>query len=88
MNRREQMKQVLDAESERWSSMAVDQLLDELREEKNYHVHSNSQAYQFEIQLLENTPAYIHVSLSVDDGRLLSSMFPMSTSFIRKKTNM
>jgi hypothetical protein len=85
MNRRERMQQVLNAELERWSSMTVDQLLDELREERNYQLRAGSQEYQLEVQLLENTATYLHVSISVDDFRLLSSMFPMSTTFIREK---
>lgn len=79
------MKHILDRESERWSSMTVDQLVDELREEKNYQLQSGSQEYQIEVQLLENKPAYLHVSVAVDDGRLPFSMFPMSTTFIREK---
>ena len=87
MNRREEMQQVLNLELERWSSMTVDQLLDELHEEKNYSVRSGSQEYQFEVQLLENKPTYLHVALSVDDGRLPFSIFPMGTTFIREKAN-
>ena len=79
------MQQALNAEVERWSSMTVDQLIDELREEQNYQVRSGSQEYQFEVQLLENTPTYIHVGIAVDDGRLPFSICPMSTTFIRQK---
>jgi hypothetical protein len=85
MNRRERMQQVLNAELERWSSMTVDQLLDELREERNYQLRAGSQEYQFEVQLLENSPTYLHVAVAVDDGRLPFSIFPMSTTFIREK---
>ena len=87
MNRREQMQQALNAELERWSSMTVDELVEQLREEQNYQVSSGSQEYQFEVQLLENTPRYIHVGIAVDDGRLPFLGVSMSTSFLREKTN-
>lgn len=80
------MQQALNAELARWSSMTLDQLLEELHEEKNYHFLFEGQEYQFEVQLLENTATYIHVALSVDDGRLPFSISPMSATFIREKS--
>lgn len=41
--------------------------------------------YQVEIQILEKTDEYVHFSVSVDDGKLLRSIFPLSTSIIIHK---
>jgi hypothetical protein len=86
LSRREEMERSLKAESERWCSMSAEQLVAELREEQNYEVRAGSQVYQFEVQLLENTETYVHVSVAVDDGRLLYSIKPLCESFIKQKS--
>jgi hypothetical protein len=83
---REDMERVLSSESERWSSMYPEQLTAELRESQNYQVTVSSQIYQFEVDLLENTDAYVHVAISVHDGRLPYSIKPLSHSFIKQKS--
>jgi hypothetical protein len=85
MNRREEWRKVLDAETERWSGKSCEQLIAELHEEQNYAVEIDSRLYQVEVQLLENTNRYVHVALAVDDGSLPSSIVPVSGSFIRQK---
>ena len=85
MDRREEMDRVLSAESERWSSMSAEQLIAELRESQNYQITVGSQVYQFEVELLENTDAYVHVMVAVDDGRLRYAIFPLTRTFIREK---
>jgi hypothetical protein len=87
MKRREESRKVLDVEVERWSKMSCDQLIDELHEEKNYTVEVGSKEYQVEVQILENTAEYVHVSLGVDDGSLLMSIVPVTQSFIRQKVD-
>jgi len=38
------------------------------------------------VELLENTEKYIHVVVSVDDGSLPASIWPLTNSFIRDKS--
>jgi hypothetical protein len=85
MNRREEWKKVLDAETERWSGKSCDQLIAELREVQAYTVEAGAKQYQVEVEILENTKEYVHVALAVDDGSLPSSIHPESNSFIRRK---
>jgi hypothetical protein len=85
MDRRAEMQMVLDKEVKRWSEMSAAQLLTELAEMQNYEIECNSKHYQFEVQMLENKDAYVHVDVAVDDGRLPFSISPLGQSFIRKK---
>jgi len=70
----------------RWSDKPVHQLLSELKDEQVYQLRFDSKDYNVEVQLLENTDQYIHVSVAVDDGGLPASFRPLSESFIREKT--
>ena len=85
-SRREDMERILNAESERWSSMSSEQLIAELRELQAYQVEDGNQKYQIEVELLENTDAYVHVMVAADDGRLPFSISPLTQTFIRQKT--
>ncbi|MGA2087226.1 MAG: hypothetical protein ABSG60_17095 [Terracidiphilus sp.] len=85
MSRREEWRKVLDAETERWSEKSCEQLITELREVRCYEVEVDSKHFQVEVQLLENTNEYVHVSVDVDDGSLPWSIFPVSQTFIRQK---
>lgn len=84
MKRRERWHKVLQSEVARWSSKSCDQLRAELKDSKEYEVEFESVIHQVEVELLENTAAYVHVSVAVDDGTLPASIFPASTSFIRR----
>ena len=72
MDRRAEMQRVLDMEVKRWSEMSPEQLITELR-------------YQFEVQMLENESDYVHVDVSVDDGRLPYSISPLGQAFLLKR---
>ena len=85
-SRRTQWKKVLDMEVARWSAMSWEELATELREDRAYQVEVESKQYQVEVQLLENTGDYVHVSVSVDDGSLLQSIVPSTQSFIKQKS--
>jgi hypothetical protein len=85
MDRRREMQSILDQEAARWSEISAEQLLNELAEEKNYQVESNGKTYQLEVQLLEDKADYVHVLVSVDDGRLPYSIKPLCHGFIQKK---
>ena len=86
MKRRERWHKVLQSEVARWSSKSCDQLRAELKDSKEYEVEFESVIHQVEVELLENTAAYVHVSVAVDDGTLPASICPASTSFIRRDT--
>jgi hypothetical protein len=86
MSGREECRKVLQAELKRWSSMSLDEALAELRTRDVYELVSDSKKYQVEVQLLEDEPEYLHVSIAVDDGSLPASIHPQSASFICRKT--
>lgn len=66
--------------------MSAAQLLSELPDVKVYEVEFESKDYQVEVELLENAPEYVDdVAVTVDDGTLPASIFPLSYNFIRRK---
>jgi hypothetical protein len=85
VSRRKEWQPVLDAEVKRWSALSAAQLISELPEGKAYEVEFESRRYQVEVEVLENTPEYVNVAISVDDGSLPASIIPLSDNFIRKK---
>jgi hypothetical protein len=85
MDRRTEMQSILDREVACWSEMTAEQLLNELAEERNYPVESGGKTYRVEVQLLEDRADYVHVLVSVDDGRLRYSIKPLCRGFIQKK---
>jgi len=85
MSRRAEWQGVLDAETKRWSSMSCEHLIAELHDVRAYEVEVDSKQYQVEVQLLENTNAYVHVLVAVDDGSLPWSIAPLTQSFICQK---
>ncbi len=82
MSRRAEWRKILDAETERWSAMAFEQLIAELRDVRAYEVELESKMYQVEVELLENTAGYVHVMVSVDDGSLPASLSPATETFL------
>jgi len=87
MSRREDWRKVLDTEVDRWSAMSCDELVSALHEVHAYEVDRDSKKYQVEVELLENTEAYLHVMLSVDDGTLPASISPVTQTFVRPKAS-
>lgn len=86
MNRRERWRVVLDAQLKRWQALSADQLLTELVDSPHvYEVKFESDNYQVEVELLEDTPEFVHVIIAVDDGSLPASISPVSASFLTKK---
>lgn len=85
MTRREEWQAILDPEVERWSSMSCEQVLSELHERRVYEISDGSNRYQVKAELLVNSPDYIQVMLSVDDGSVPASFHPVSQAFICPK---
>jgi len=65
--------------------MSCSDVLTELRTRDVYEVVADSKLYQVEVELLEDTPEYLHVSISVDDGSLPASIHPEFESFLCRK---
>ena len=84
MNRRERWQTVLDAELKRWSEKSFEEIRSELSELQVYEVEFDSERHQVEVELLESTQDYLHVSVSVDDGTLPASLRPTTGSFQRR----
>lgn len=80
MKRRDKWRTVLDAEIQRWSAKSCDELCAELKDGAEYEVQFESVTHQVEIEIVEDTAAYVHVSIAVDDGSLPASIFPASDS--------
>jgi hypothetical protein len=85
MSRRKEWQKVLDSEVKRWSAMPCKQLVSELHEVQGSEVEFESKQYQVEVELLENTEKYLHVTVAVDDGSLPASISPLTHSFICQK---
>jgi hypothetical protein len=86
LNRRQQWRKVLDLEMHRWSTLPYAELMAQLRTVDAYEIGHDSKRYQVEIDVLENTEKYIHVAVSVDDGSLPASLWPVTDSFILEKS--
>lgn len=65
--------------------MSCEQLLSELKDIKVYTVERDAKEYQVEVEMLENTDAYVHVMVAVDDGHLPASFLPLTATFVREK---
>lgn len=81
--RRAEWRPVLEAEVKRWESQRPSELRITLARPICYEV-DGARNLQCEIQLIEDTPEYLHVSLSIDDGSLPASILPLSATFVRR----
>ena len=85
MSRREKWRKVLDSEVKRWSALSSVQLASELQNLQPYEVEFDSEKFQVEVEILEDTAQYLHVMVAVDDGSLPASIVPVTHSFISPK---
>jgi len=89
MTKRQQWQKVLQTELGRWSSsLSCDDVLSQLRSRDVYEVVDESKRYQVEVELLEDTPEYLHVMIAVDDGSLPASIQPETKTFLCRKAQM
>ena len=77
---------ILDFEVRRWSAMSSEDLISKLHDLQTYEVELDSRKYQVEVELLENREDYVQIIVSVDDGSLPASLFPLTQTFICKKS--
>jgi hypothetical protein len=66
--------------------MSCECLIAELHDVRAYVVEIDSKQYQVEVQIMENTNAYVLVLVAVDDGSLPWSIVPLTQSFICQKS--
>jgi hypothetical protein len=85
VKRRERWQAVLDAEIKRWSGKSYEELRTASPESLVYEVEFDCEQHQVEVEILEDTPDYLQVSISVDDGTLPASLRPTTDTFIRRK---
>ncbi len=86
MTRRDEWNRVLAIELERWKAKPCSRLRADLGDGNvAYEVVVDSKTYQVEVDLLEESQAYLHVSVAVDDGTLSPAIVPASRTFIAKK---
>ena len=86
LRRREQWRPVLEAETKRWMAKSYEQLRTELVDDKVYEVELGGKNYQVEVDIIEKRDGQLHIAVSVDDGSIPASFFPLSSSFICRKT--
>jgi hypothetical protein len=84
-DRQEGWKRILEVELRKWSEMSFVQIMSRLPDSECYEVEVLAKRYQVEVALLENRERYINVGISVDDGSIPASLWPVSSSFIRNK---
>ncbi|HEV2200636.1 MAG TPA: hypothetical protein VGR73_12505 [Bryobacteraceae bacterium] len=88
MSRRDEWREVLDSEVERWSARSWERLVADLNELQAYEIEFDWKKYQVEVELLENTARYLNVIVAVDDGSLPASIRPEARTFmVRKNTS-
>lgn len=86
MSRRDEWKRVLALELERWNAKPWAQARAELGDGNvAYEVEIDSKTYQVEVDLLEDSDTYLHVSVAVDDGTLPQAIMPACRSIILEK---
>ncbi len=85
LSRKEKCRPALEAEVARWLAMPWEQIVAELAEVKAYETTVDGRTYQIEVELLENTDAYVHVIVCADDGTFPSGYSPLSASFVLDK---
>jgi len=80
--KKSQLKSLLDAEVEELSKKSFSSLVEELRDVCIYKRGNDDNFHQFDVQLIEHEPDYIHVSVSIDDGSFFRWIAPLTRSFI------
>lgn len=76
---------LLDAEVAELSRKPYARLVEELSDTLAYERGSEAGYHQFELQMVEHEPEYVHVIVSVDDGSFWRSFAPLCRSFIVRR---
>ena len=81
MNKK-RLEDLLDAETSNWSQKSFANLIKELTDVVAYERGSEADFHQFEVQMIEHEPDYVHVIVSIDDGSFVRFCAPLSRGFI------
>ena len=73
---------MLDAEVDELSRRSYATLVDDLSDVLACERGGGASYHQFEVQMIEHEPDYVHILVSVDDGGFLRSFSPITRSFI------
>lgn len=80
--RRSELLKFLEDEVAAWASKKYKELKVELATPVSYETEREGRKYTVEVQVIEDTPDYIHVSLDVDDGSIVRTVLPLVKSFL------
>lgn len=81
---KKELQEVLKSEKNKYLKKTFLEL-SAIKEPITYEGKAGEKKYQIEVQLLEKNNDYVHVSISIDDGKMFRAMFPLSDSFILHK---
>ena len=76
------LQELLDAEAGIWWCKSFANLVEELTDVVAYRRGCGADFHQFEIQMIEHEPDYVHVIVSIDDGGFVRSFSPLTRGFI------
>jgi len=79
---KKRLQELLDDETGDWSRKSFAELVEELADVVAYGRGAESDFHQFEVQMVEHEPDYVHVLVSIDDGRFFRSLAPLTRGFI------
>ena len=80
MNKKK-LQALLAVEAERWSKKSYLLLERELQDVVSYARGQDEDFHQFEVQMLDHDREFVHVVISVDDGRFRRTFQPLSEGF-------
>lgn len=81
---KEELKKALIAEKNKYTSKSFEELV-KIQKPITYQGGIGDNWYQVEVQILEKTEKYVHLSISVDDGRIPKAILPLCEDFILYK---
>ncbi len=81
MNKK-RLQDLVDAETSDWSRKSFANLVEELTDVVAYERGSDADFHQFEVQMIEHKPDYVHVIVSIDDGSFVRFCAPVTRGFI------
>jgi hypothetical protein len=82
--RRQKLNMALIKECEKYLSLSFKELV-KMHSPLTYECNKGDDWYQVEVQILEKNDNHVRVLISIDDGRFLRTMFPISKGFVRYK---
>lgn len=80
-----ELQKLLDAEVAELSRRPYARLVEELSDVLAYERGSGAVHHQFEVEMVEHEPDYVHIIVSVDDGSFSRSFAPLCRSFIVRR---